>query len=501
MNTRVLNARLSPTRCLLGLMLPLWLAGVCETRGAEGEAFDLGQRRELFVDQHRIESLTGSARLVLHPPQPAEIALTFDAPWEGPVSTYVTVFRDGDRVRMYYRGYWNPPEFTDQDTGHTQASKQDGLQFACLAESTDGKTFTRPSLGVVEFNGSKDNNIVLGHRSHNFAPFKDERPDVPDDERYKALMTKGTPFPGGGVSGGGLAGLVSHDGIHWRPAASHPVMSVGPFDSQNVAFWDPNYHEYRSYFRRFPNRVRSIGWARSSDFRQWSEAQLIDLGEPPSEQFYTNATLPYFRAPHYYFSFPKRLVTGRSGLPGHSGISDAVFLSSRDGVRFDRTFREALIRPGRDRLNWGDRSIMPAWGLIQTGADEMSIYYTEHYRYPTARVRRGVWRLDGIASLHADAAPGELVTRPFTCSGNTLTLNYATSAAGGIRIEIQDPAGKPIPGFALADAPEAFGDQIDVPYRWKQGTDLSPLAGRPIRLRILLHDADLYSYRFTTDTP
>jgi hypothetical protein len=139
---------------------------------------------------------------------------------------------------------------------------------------------------------------------------------------------------------------------------------------------------------------------------------------------------------------------------------------------------------------------MPAWGIVQTGPDEMSVYYSQHYRHPTAHMRRGVLRLDGIASLHADGEPGELVTKPFTFAGKTLSLNYATSASGSVQVEIQNADGSSIPGFTLADAPETFGDKIDAAYAWKQGTDVSSLAGKPVRLRFVVRDADVYSYRF-----
>lgn len=482
---------------LTGIQSTIFLAAALFATIAAAEVRELGDRRELFVDRHGIESTSGSARLVMHPPQPAEIALRFDAPWEGPVSTYVTVLRDGDRYRMYYRASCSPPELIDPATGMLQPDKdRKSLQFACMAESKDGRTFTKPNLGVVEFEGSKANNIVLGNISHNFAPFKDERPDVPADERYKAVMTKSSPFPAERVEGRGLAAFCSPDGVHWRTLVDHTILTDGAFDSHNVAFWDPNHREYRSYYRIFPNKIREIGWCRSDDFRTWSPMQPIDQGAPATEHFYTNAITTYFRAPQYYFAFPKRIMERRVGKPGHRGVSDAVFLSSRDGHHFDRTFSEALIRPGRDELNWGDRATMPAHGLMQTGPDEMSIYYTQHYRYASAHVRRGVWRLDGIASLHAGAEPGELITNPFTFKGRALTLNYATSAAGNVQVEIQDADGKPIRGFTLADAPEAFGDKIDAPFAWKSGTDVSSLAGKPVRLRFVLRDADVYSYCF-----
>lgn len=452
---------------------------------AAADVAELGERRELFVDRHLVDSLSGSARLMLHSPRPAETAVRFDSPWDGPTSAYVTVFADGDKVRMYYRG-----------SGGSGPDAKLEHQYACYAESTDGgRTFTKPKLGLFEHDGSKENNIVWSSPSHNFAPFKDTRPGVPKEERYKALQSANSAG-----QGKGLAAFFSPDGIHWRVAFDKPVLTQGAFDSQNLAFWDANTQQYRSYYRVFTNKVRDIAIATSADFQHWSEPELIQQsGDAAKEQFYTNATLPYFRAPHYYFCFPKRFVPGRVGLEGYQGISDARFLSSRDGRHFDRTFLEAFIRPGRDPENWSDRGTMPAWGIVQTGPDEMSVYYSQHYRHPSAHVRRGVLRLDGIASLHADAAPGELVTKPFTFTGKTLTLNYATSAAGGVQVEIRNADGAPIPGFTLQEAPEAFGDKIDVAYAWQAGTDVSSLVGKPVRLHFVLRDADVYSYRFAAE--
>lgn len=475
-----------------GWLFMVVLAPLFGKPGSAAEVYDLGSRRELFVDRQQIESTSGSARLRLHSPVPAEIALKFDSPWDGPLSAYVTVFRDGDKVRMYYRG-WQPNE----------PGGEKGNEYACYAESTDGgKTFTKPKLGLFEAGGSKENNIVWGHPSHNFAPFKDERPGVSADERYKAIKSgrKGQPH--------GLFALFSADGIHWRQGSDVPLITKGAFDSQNLAFWDAATKQYRSYFRTFTKGVvvdgkykasgiRAVSLATSADFVTWSEPKTVALlGDAPQEHFYTNATTPYFRAPNYYFMFPKRFVKDRSGREGFSGISDGMFLSSRDGLHFDRTFLEAFIPPGRDPENWGDRSTMPVWGLIQTGPDEMSVYYSQHYRQPTAHVRRGVLRLDGIASLRADGSPGELITKPFTFTGKRLTMNYATSAAGNMQVEIQTADGSSIPGFSLTDAPEAFGDKIDAAYAWKNGADVSSLAGKPVRLRFVLRDADVYSYRF-----
>jgi hypothetical protein len=75
-------------------------------------------------------------------------------------------------------------------------------------------------------------------------------------------------------------------------------------------------------------------------------------------------------------------------------------------------------------------------------------------------------------------------------------MNYATSAAGSIGVEVQDVTGRAIPGFTLDDAPEIYGDELERVVVWKVGSDVSRLSGQPVRLRFVLKDADLYSIRF-----
>ena len=105
-------------------------------------------------------------------------------------------------------------------------------------------------------------------------------------------------------------------------------------------------------------------------------------------------------------------------------------------------------------------------------------------------------RIDGFVSAQAPLTGGELVTKPLLFSGNRLTINFATSVAGSLRAEIQDQLSKAIEGFSLADCSEIFGDRIEQTVTWKLGSDVGDLAGSPIRLRIELKDAELYSFRF-----
>ena len=134
---------------------------------------NIGSRVEMFTDRALIES-SRNVSLRLQTPARREVVLVLDKPWEGPGSAYFTVFRDGSKIRMYYRGIV-PTDTSDK-------------QVTCMAESSDGIHFTRPNLGLHEFNGSKENNIVyVGVEAHNFAPFLDSNPDAKSEERYKAL--------------------------------------------------------------------------------------------------------------------------------------------------------------------------------------------------------------------------------------------------------------------------------------------------------------------------
>ncbi|HRR87465.1 MAG TPA: hypothetical protein P5316_20865, partial [Phycisphaerae bacterium] len=171
---------------------------------------------------------------------------------------------------------------------------------------------------------------------------------------------------------------------------------------------------------------------------------------------------------------------------------------------FDRLFMEAFIRPGLDPENWGGAhgNSTPAWGILQTGPAEMSIYWTEHYEnYPenTGRIpqiRRGTMRLDGFVSVNAPYEGGEFVTKPLVFEGSKLVLNMSTSAVGSVKVGIEDADGQPIPGLGLNDAVEIWGDEIERIVNWKGGPDVSRLAGKPVRLRFVMKDADLYSIRF-----
>jgi hypothetical protein len=461
----------------------------------------IAQRPYLFVDDTLVDHHDGTS-LVLHSPERKGIALATDAPWEGPESAYFTVVDnvdangvdDGDRAAderylLYYRGQaaWGP----------------DYKDATCVAQSADGISWKRRLTWSHEFGGSFANNIVWStgdQISQNMAPFADTNPDAAPDARYKAV--------GGIPEGGGLFALASSDGFDWRIVGDGPVM-VGPeLDSLNTAFWDSEKGCYALYYRKWrktstasggdpdcDRSVRSISRALSDDFETWYDHQPLDFGDTPLEDFYTSAMRPYERDPGLYLGFPKRLMPFRTRHPEHDdvGVSDAVLLASRDGVSFPRHFMEGFVRPGLDRRNWTDRSIMFAPGMIRTSPTEYSLYWSEHYGHHDNYLMRGTIRVDGFASLRAGCPGGKAESVPVMLDGDSLVLNMSTSAAGTITVGILDEQKTPVPGFATDDCDELFGDDIEREVTWNGSPDISRISGQTVRLEISLEDADLFS--------
>ena len=481
---------------------------------------DIGSRRELFVDSALVEKIEGSAQLRMHHPVARGLAMTHDAAWEGTSSGYHTVFRDGDVYRLYYRGLHIEVTEKGINTGRHKP-------FYCMAESRDGITWTRPELGLVEFDGSTKNNIILsGPGTHNFAPFKDSNPNCAPQARYKAL--------GGGQSeSGGLLAFQSPDGIHWTRLQETAVITVGAFDSQNLAFWDASIGKYRAYYRVFsegvtdaetwkPAGVRAIRTATSDDFITWTNEADLVYEDSPETELYTNQVSPYVRAPHLLIGLPT-LYIERGWSPSMRALPDAEdrearanahlrygtaltevqLMASRDGEYFKR-WNEAFMRPGVERPGtWqyghhfaANHAVVTKSALPGAG-DELSIYSSESgWHGDSNALRRYTLRLDGFVSVNAPMKGGELTTKPVTFSGEDLELNFSTSAAGSLRVEIQDAAGKALEGFALDDCHEVFGNSVARTVSWKSDASVKSLAGKPVRLRFVLHDADLYAYRF-----
>ncbi len=378
----------------------LCVVGAVSLQADGTQVTPLGGRLEVLWDTNRVASLN-NARLTLHPPKLREVAVVHDKPWEGSTCCYHTVFKDGSLYRMYYRGAnWGA-------TSHAEVT--------CYAESGDGIVWRKPELGLIAFNGSTSNNIVWqGDGSHNFSPFRDDNPTCPPDQKYKAV----------GGDDKGLFAFASADGVRWRKLRAERIITKGAFDSQNLAFWDTQRSLYVDYHRDFTNGVRAIRTCTSSDFINWTEPQWLAYEEGTTvEHLYTNAIQPYPRAPWIYVGFPKRLIpdrTTRYDVSGAGGLSDGVFMTSRDGLLFKR-WEEAFLRPGLQTERWVNRNNMIAWGMVETEPElpgtprELSLYSTENYYATTPdRLRRMTVRQDGFVSVRGDMAGGTVTTRPLT---------------------------------------------------------------------------------------
>lgn len=220
--------------------------------GWAAEPIPIDSRLELMVDDYLFDKIAG-ASLVLHQPVKREVAVIHDAPWEGNNCCFHTVFKDGNRYRMYYLSGENP----------MHAGEKLHRDVIAYAESKDGTDWIKPKLGLIDFNGSKQNNIVWDSPgTHSFAAFKDANPACKPQQRYKAVAQKEIDPK----SGASLIAMTSPDGIHWSQLGDKPIMTRAPFDSQNLVFWDAVRGEYRAYFREHRNGLRDIRTATSRDF-------------------------------------------------------------------------------------------------------------------------------------------------------------------------------------------------------------------------------------------
>ncbi len=472
------------------------------------EPVDIGSHRELFVDDYVIATIEGDARLELQQPEPQEVVLVTDKPWEGNTCAYYTVFRDTDSsgnevFRMYYRGSSRDPEIR----GHAHR------QVTCYAESRDGVHWTRPNLGLFEYEGSKENNIVWdGAGTGSFTPFKDTNPNCPPEARYKALAQvhrTGTPYLAVQEEMTVFA-YKSRDGIRWT-ISDGPLITEGDFDSQNLAFWDPYAGLYREYHRvrffRDPSGelvlggirarpgFRSIMTGTSSDFlnwTSWTEPKLLEFDDDVGpQQLYTNAVMSYPRAPQILIGFPTRL------LPEQGNRVEPILMSSRDGRTF-RRWAEPVIPEDAPEDRAGNRSNYMAWGLLPTPGNEReySVYASENYLSSTpTRLRRFTYRVDGFVALRGGEQGGQLTTKPLNVASGQLEINYLARPGGHVRVEIQEADGQPLANSSAADCDPLEGNEIAQLVSW-QGVKRGPFTERPLRVRFEVKDAVVYSFRF-----
>ena len=450
----------------------------------------VGSQRQLFLDDFWFES-QDNIQLTMHQPELQEFAIACDQPWEKGLMHYSVVLLDEGQYRMWYR------------VDAIEMADKDALSWMCYSESGDGIHWDKPNLGLVSWEGSTENNIIFPSETVegiNGSIIID--PNGPSNERYKMITRSG-----GKPSC--ILGYVSDDGLNWRGVETNPLVTKDPFDSHNILIWDDEGERYVIYMRGVDESVpgsflegrRAIRRSESADFLHWSYPELVvtpDEKDPEDLHFYTNAAHKYERAERSYLMFPMILYPDRvyPDAP-EPGLSDIQFAASRDGIHWERRFRQPFISPGLDERNWVDRNPIMGTGMVPTGPNELSMYYSEFYRNPATRLRRCTMRLDGFVSVEGPYMGwGEFTTHPITFSGQRLELNYSTSGGGSIFVELQDEEGTAIRGFTIEECGEIYGDKIEGIVAWQDGDDVSALAGKPVRLRVRLRDAHLYAFKF-----
>ena len=483
--------------------------------------FELKNNREVCWDMF-LADLTDNVTLDVHKPERKNVVLDCNAPWEEVSVNYVGIVKVGDTYRMYYRG---------RDKNFMKHFKN----RLCVSESADGKVFERIILGKHEFEGSTENNIhhTEDRPIDNFSVFLDENPDCPADAKFKALSAYEIWKPNGERELK-LLYYKSADGFDFEKVGILPVPGV--FDSYNVVLWDSACGEYKMYLRDFHDKngdtkaeppkeqdlkgvYRDVRLSRSKDFVTWSHPEIIKFDDGNNFiELYTNQIMKYPRANHMFVGLPARYNNrpepkqNYNYLPDWNGarikmnatgsrigtvFNDTGLIVSRDGLNFNR-LNGAYLTPGPQRPdNWFYEDCYVAYNMAFTDSDEapgtpeISIYKPEGYNVTNTRIVRYTLRLDGFYSWHADFSGGSILTKPVTFEGSTLDINYATSALGHIRIVICDEAGEPIEGY---DSDIIWGDMVSRNVDFEK--PLSELAGKTVRLKIELKDADLYSFKF-----
>ena len=467
---------------------------------------DIGTQKQLFVDDYLIESLTHT-RQVMNPAEKMENnpIIRPEHPWEGNDVRPGTVIFD-ERERIFKM--WYSARTFEAQRGENEiivAGEEEGV--TCLATSEDGIHWQKPVLGLVAFQGSTANNILPQESlmPHFFQDMHEEEPA----KRYKGLVRIGTT----GTPGMQFSLYYSPDGYSWTPYEDNPVIDTSPrigrWGPTQFMGWDPIRQTYAVHMenclhRRCPLGKRLIGRAESPDMIHWSDAETIlipDEQDSPDTEFYAMPAIAY---EGIYVGL--LWIFRTTNTTHHPQI---VF--SRDGVHYNRTYREPFIPRGA-RADFDSTSIYVNTPVVRE--DRIFTYYTgTNWRSPETLLALGekavaagglaITPLDGFVSLDgARTTFSEMVTRSFSFSGSQLYLNLSSAlqqwGAGPceVRVEILSPNHEPLPGFGFDDAvPITTSGQAHIAC-WRGKPDPGELTGKSIKLRFYFKNAKLYSFQF-----
>ena len=475
---------------------------------AAARPLQVGAQKQVFIDGRFIEKSQGVELTVNRPRITGEKLIVPEHPWEDfYIGAYTSVIQDQDRIHMWY------------ETGDKR-ELSDPTAVAYAYSTDGGSTWIKPKLGVVGYEGSRENNLVLT-RVHGSTVFRN-RPDAPRDERYclfaaQSDATKTHKHPN--------RAYYSPDGINWTATGEVPFFDESGLkkyhhfhlDSQNVMFWDTRLRKYVFWPRVNVSDTENGGWGRtvgrsvSDMFGHFPTPTIVfrrDEKDPPDMDFYTSGAIQYPFAADAYYLFPAAYHHYPSPPhPGNDGPIDIQFAASRDGIDWVRPDRRPIIRMGFDN-QWDDGASYAGYGLSRHG-DELSLYYTANdvthgaYKergYLGGTITRAIYRLDGFMSVDAVYEGGEFTTPPLIFHGDRLEINFDGSAGGWARVEILDATDRSIPGFTEEDGDKISGNAVDHLVSWNGRSDVSTLKGKPVKLRFILRNAKLYAFQFAAGT-
>mgnify|MGYP002632422790 CR=1 FL=1 len=479
-------------------------------------------RKHVFIDWSLVEAGSGNSWVgtpdpwlmpygielrTFAPTVHAEPVLLPEMPWEAfSISAWATVFEDQGVFRLYYEGYHTP----DADGQNIRKY----VSQVCYAESEDGVNWVRPKLGIIDFRGDRDTNIVFsGLQSEGIGPhgatvIRDE--NGTDEARYKMIFgtvneEKRTRH---------LRGATSPDGFNWT-AIPDPLI-YHACDTQSVLAWDADEGFYRIYTRGYRNQSelsegrhvwperRTIDHARSKDFYTWEKPMpclVTDPMDPPTWDLYSSSYTRWPGAQDAHLMFPNLFKRDTEEMETSLAVS-------RDGNIWQRPIRDALIPSGPpDSETYGGN--ITSQGLIQSKPGEWTqllqvkpISHNERAHNPDGNWRGGLWRAtireDGYMAVEAEAR-GAFWTVTFEFEGRMLATNSWTHFGGWVRIGITDEAGTPIEGYGVEDCDRISGDTMWDAVSWNGKSDLSAFAGRPIRLQFEMVRARIYAFKFGDD--
>lgn len=478
-----------------------------------------GPWRRLFLDAMVVERQTGLHR-VFHAAEKhsANPVLKADRPWEGNgYGTAVhggTVLADGGKLRMWYIG--------------GRSARRVGYRV-CYAESHDGVTWTKPALGVVDFQGSKQNNIVLD--DHDVDPARKlvgyttfvsviKSPEAKDAARRYALycyyhcveLTDTGRFS----KFVNLAPRVafSPDGLRWTFLPDET--RKGLFASSDVVqfYRDPYRSRFYATWKASSRRGRAAGVAFSPDGLKWTKPAagpvfVADDLDPDDTQIYGLSAFPYqglyLGLPWIYharwFKYGSYTDGRMYDVEQDSPCTmDAQLAWTWDFVNWTRPAqRRPFLALGREG-EFDAGMAIPAKEPVLLD-DRLAFYYggfpgrhNEAGKLKLAAIGLATLRLDGFCSMQTGASEGNLVTRRETFRIPKLTINAKVAPGGYVVAEILDAENHVIPGFGRADCAKFSGDSVRHVLTWKCAELPPELRSADKKVRFFLRKADLFSY-------